>query len=264
MYYNVTTWCYRRLNWFSHSIIHTISRKCTSSLIICNTSLIILPWESRNAQCLLSFSTYSIVFISYKLHLTPLELYPILASFIEIQIHYIYYIRVDSNIFIVIEYMLRRWLNVPIILFREGPEGPFTFNTDYFSIVRRYSMFRRCTHPTHPHTHTHTHTHTHALSSDTQKQIISRRFQYKQIYIVSCIESLTHVLLSRSRFLRHLRSDLTRSLSFERFRADLKRLKNWLQEPIYYIFIVYAQVSWIHGSAVLILAIFLFVWIESM
>ena len=63
---NITTWCYRRLNWFSHSIIHTISQKCTFSLIICSTSLIILPWDSRNAQCLLFFSTYSVVFISYK------------------------------------------------------------------------------------------------------------------------------------------------------------------------------------------------------
>ena len=25
VYYNVTTWLYRRINWFSHSIIHTIS-----------------------------------------------------------------------------------------------------------------------------------------------------------------------------------------------------------------------------------------------
>ena len=39
MYYNITTWCYRMLNWFFHSKIHTNFQKCTFSLIICYTSL---------------------------------------------------------------------------------------------------------------------------------------------------------------------------------------------------------------------------------
>ena len=56
-------------NWFSHSIIHTISRKCTLSLIIYSTSPIIWPWESRKAQ---SHSNYSVVFISYKNFIKPL------------------------------------------------------------------------------------------------------------------------------------------------------------------------------------------------
>ena len=39
MYYNIATWCYRVLNWFSHSKIHNNFKKFTFSLIICNTSL---------------------------------------------------------------------------------------------------------------------------------------------------------------------------------------------------------------------------------
>ena len=49
MYYNITIWCYRILNWFSHSKIHTNFQKCTFSLIICNTSLNIWNLEMHSA-----------------------------------------------------------------------------------------------------------------------------------------------------------------------------------------------------------------------
>ena len=56
MYYNITTLCYRKLNWLSHIKVHT---SCINSLINWNTSLSIWPWESMNAQShSLSFSTY--------------------------------------------------------------------------------------------------------------------------------------------------------------------------------------------------------------
>ena len=56
MYYNIITWCYRMLNWFSCSKIHPNFQKCTFSLIICNTSPNIWLLDSKNECTMHSFS----------------------------------------------------------------------------------------------------------------------------------------------------------------------------------------------------------------